>query len=221
MRRRSLKAYWKRLRELATLKHAIARDEMLLRLGKAQEKAGRLASSLVEVEVTPEGQLKYQLNKPKLREARRREGRYLLRTNLEGESPDTLWKYYMQLVLVEEAFRTLKGDLAIRPVYHQLAKRIEAHLFIAFLAYCLMITLRMRLKAHAPGLTPRNVLEKFASVQLLDVRIPTTDGRELLLVRRSEPGEDVRLLIELLKIKLPEQAVTKVYKRKEGVREQS
>jgi len=78
MRRRALKAHWKRLGELASLKRPIARDEMLVRLGKAQEKAGKLATSLVAVEVTPEGKLVYQLNKPKLREARRREGRYLL-----------------------------------------------------------------------------------------------------------------------------------------------
>lgn len=95
-------------------------------------------------------------------------------------------------------------------MYHRHSKRIEAHLFIAFLSYCLLITLRVRLKHHAPGLTPRSVLEKLASVQLLDLRLPTTDGRELLLVRRSEPGTHVRLLLELLNLELPEQSVTKV-----------
>ena len=211
MRRRALKAHWKRLGELASLKRPIARDEMLVRLGKAQEKAGKLATSLVAVEVTPEGKLVYQLNKPKLREARRREGRYLLRTNLGEEDPATLWRYYTQLVFVEEAFRTLKGDLAIRPVYHQQPARIEAHLFIAFLSYCLLITLRVRLKTHAGGLMPRSVFEKLATLQLLDVRIPTTDGRELLLVRRSEPGDDTRLVLDMLKMELPEQPPPKIY----------
>jgi len=211
MRRRALKFYWKRLGELSALKRSVARDEMLVRLGKAQEKAGRLATTLVDAQVTSEGALQYQLNKSRLREVRRREGRYLLRTNLEGQAPETLWSYYMQLVYVEESFRTLKGDLSIRPVYHQLPGRIEAHLFIAFLSYCLQITLRVRLKAHAPGLTPRSVLEKLATIQLLDVRLPTTDGRELLLVRRSEPSKDVRLLLELLKLELPEQSVTQLY----------
>jgi transposase len=211
MRRRALKAYWKRLGELATLQRPIPRDDMLVRLGKAQEKTGKLAASLVDVEVTPEGKLTHRLNKPKLREARQREGRYLLRTNLADETPETLWRYYMQLVFVEEAFRTLKGDLALRPVWHQLPERIEAHLFIAFLAYCLNVTLRVQLKARAGGLMPRTVFEKLSTIQLLDVRIPTTDGRELLLERRSEPDKDVELVLEVLSLKLPEQAPPKIY----------
>ena len=83
--------------------------------------------------------------------------------------------------------------------YHQ-AERIAAHLFVAFLAYCLSITLRQRLKALAGGLMPRVVFEKPATLQLLDVRVPTTDGRELLLVRRTEPGRDVALLLARLRI---------------------
>jgi transposase len=211
MRRRALRAYLARLRELAALKRPIGRDEMLVRLGKAQEKAGRQAASLVKVEVTGEGQIKMRFAMDKLREAWRREGRYLLRTNLAETAPDTLWLYYMQLVFVEESFRTLKGDLAIRPVWHQLARRIEAHLFIAFLAYCLHTTLRQRLKARAPGLMPRVVFEKLAGVQLVDVRIPTVDGRELLLVRRSKLEADVRLLLAALNLEMPEQAMTKLY----------
>jgi transposase len=205
MRRRALKTHWKRLHELSTLKRPLSRDEMLLRLGKAQEKAGRLAASLVETEVTPEGRLVYRLNKCKLREVRRREGRYLLRTNLENHDPDVLWRYYMQLVFVEEAFRTLKGDLSIRPVYHQLPQRIEAHLFIAFLAYCLSITLRQRLKAHAPGLMPRVVFEKLSTLQMLDVHIPVNTGAELILTRHSEPDEQTALLLDKLDLKLPNQ----------------
>jgi transposase len=212
MRRRALKAYWKRLGELAALARPIARDDMLVRLGKAQEKAGKLAASLVAVEVTPEGKLTYRLDKPKLREARRREGRYLLRTNLADEHPDTLWLYYMQLVFVEEAFRTLKGDLAIRPVYHQLPGRIEAHLFLAFLAYCLSITLRQRLKAHAPGLMPRVVFEKLATIQMLDVHIPVSNGEELILTRHTEPEKEEAMLLGKLEIKLPPQRPPRIRK---------
>jgi hypothetical protein len=94
-----------------------------------------------------------------------------------------LWSHYLLLVAVEEAFKNLKGDLAIRPVFHQLEARVEAHVFIAFLAYCLHVTLGRRLHALAPGLTPRSVLEKFAAVQMIDVHLPTADGRELLLTR--------------------------------------
>lgn len=125
---------------------------------------------------------------------RQREGRYLLRTKLSADDPDLLWRCYMQLVFVEEAFRTLKGDLSLRAIYHQRPDRIEAHLFVAFLAYCLSITLRQRLKALAGGLMPRVVFEKLATLQLLVVRVPTTDRRELLLVRRTERDRGVALL---------------------------
>ena len=117
----------------------------------------------------------------------------------------------MQLCHVEEAFRTLKGDLGLRPIYHQKAERIEAHLFVAFLAYCLAITLRQQLRGHAAGLTPRAVLEKLATLQMLDVIAPTTtDGRELLLVRHTEPSTDVALLLDKLDLKLPPQPPTRI-----------
>ncbi len=141
---------------------------------------------------------------------RRREGCYLLRTNLAAHDPAQLWGYYMQLVAVEEAFKTLKGDLAIRPIFHQLEDRIEAHIFIAFLAYCLHVTLARRLNALAPGLAPRSVLEKFAAVQMIDLHVPTTDGRELQLTRYSEPEPELKLLLDKLKLKLPAQPSPKI-----------
>ena len=208
MRRRSLKKYWQRLGELAQLKSP-TRDELLLKLGKAQGAAGASAR-LVRVEVPEDGALTYQLDRGKLREVRRREGRYLLRTNLAGYDPDVLWRYYMQLVFVEEAFRTLKGDLGLRPIFHQKPERIEAHLFVAFLAYCLSITLRQHLRKLSGGLMPRAVLEKFATIQLLDVRVPTTDSRELLLVRRTEPDKEVTLLLQQLGLALPPQPPPKI-----------
>jgi Transposase len=147
----------------------------------------------------------YILNRKKLRTVRRREGRYLLRTNLAGTDPAQLWQYYIQLVAVEEAFKNLKGDLAIRPVFHQDETRIEAHIFIAFLAYCLYVTLGRRLHALAPGLTARSALEKFAAVQMIDVHVPTTDGRELVLTRYTQPEPELRILIDQLKLRLPPQ----------------
>ncbi len=203
MRKRALKKYWKRLGELSRLK-APGRDELLLKLGKAAGEAGA-AARLIDTVVSPEGVLTYRLNREKVRIVRRREGRYLLRTNLTDYEPDALWKYYMQLVFVEEAFRTLKGDLAIRPVYHQKSDRIESHLFVAFLAYCLSITLRQQLRGLAGGIMPRAVFEKLATVQMLDVRVPTTDGRELLLIRRTEPASDVTLVLQRLRLELPVQ----------------
>lgn len=208
MRRRALKKYWKRLGELAHLKSS-TRDELLVKLGQASGGAGA-AARLVDTVVSPAGVLTYHLNRDKLRIVRRREGRYLLRTNLTDYEPDALWRYYMQLVFVEEAFRTLKGDLALRPIYHQKPERIEAHLFVAFLAYCLSITLRQKLRGVASGLMPRVVLEKLATVQMLDVCVPTVDGRELLLVRRTEPSTEVALLLERLDLALPPQPPPKI-----------
>ncbi len=208
MRRRQLKAYWKRLGELQ--RQRPARDVLLKKLGAAQERAGRIATSLVTVEVASDGALAYQLDRAQLRTIRGREGRYLLRTNLAADDPELIWRCYMQLCQVEEAFRTLKGDLGLRPVFHQRPDRIEAHLFITFLAYCLTTTLRQQLRSHAAGLMPRAVFEKLATIQMLDVCVPTTDGRELLLIRHTEPSTDVALLLEHLHLTLPPQPPPKI-----------
>jgi hypothetical protein len=203
MRRRQLKWLWKRLRELTGME--VSREEMLMKLGAARAKAPT-AWRLVDIEMDEKSPtFTYALNRKKLRRARRREGRYLLRTNLTENDPTLLWQYYIQLVAVEQAFKNLKQDLAIRPVFHQDEHRIEAHIFIAFLAYCLQVTLQRRLHALAPGLTARSALEKFAAVQMIDVHLPTTDGRQLLLTRYTQPEPELRLLIEQLKLSLPPQ----------------
>jgi hypothetical protein len=203
MRRRQLKWLWARLKQLAAMQ--VTREELLMKLGAARAKAPT-AWRLVEVKVAARGaDFSYRLDRDKLRQARRREGRYLLRTNLAEEDPAKLWTYYLQLVAVEEAFKNLKGDLAIRPIFHQREARIEAHIFIAFLAYCLHITLKRRLAALAPGLTPRSVLEKFSAVQMIDVIVPTTDGRQLQLTRTTEPAPDLKLLLDKLRLQLPAQ----------------
>ena len=203
MRRRKLKALWHRLGEIQG--QDLTRDQRLEKLGAARDRAGRGAAGLVNATVDAAGNLAFTLDRKQLRTIRNREGRYLLRTNLNADHPELLWRCYMQLVFVEEAFRTLKGDLGLRPIYHHKAERIEAHLLVAFLAYCLSITLRQRLKALAGGLMPRVVFEKLAALQLLDVRVPTTDGRELLLVRHTEPDRDVALLFARLNLTLPPQ----------------
>ena len=207
MRRRQLKWLWARLKKLAQMD--ISREERLMKLGAARSKAPS-AWRLVKADVDKTGALAYALDRDKLRKVRRREGRYLLRTNLTGDDPATLWQYYIQLVAVEEAFRNLKGDLAIRPVFHRDEKRIEAHIFIAFLAYCLQITLTRRLHSLAPGLTARSALAKFAAVQMIDVHLPTTDGREIILTRTTEPEPELRLLIDRMKLALPAQPPPKI-----------
>jgi hypothetical protein len=203
MRRRQLKWLWRRLHELAAMK--TTREQLLMKLGAARAKAP-VGWRLVDVKVEKaSAAFTFTLNRDKLRKVRRREGRYLLRTNLTESDPATLWQYYIQLVAVEEAFKNLKADLAIRPVFHQEERRIEAHIFIAFLAYCLYVTLQRRLHALAPGLTARSALEKFAAVQMIDVHLPTTDGRELVLTRYTQPEPELQLLINQLKFQLPPQ----------------
>ncbi|HWN47871.1 MAG TPA: IS1634 family transposase [Steroidobacteraceae bacterium] len=208
MRRRQLKWLWKRLGQLAAMK--LSREELLMKLGSARSQAPT-AWRLVTITVAKDSAtFSYQLDRDKLRQARRREGRYLLRTNLTEDDPAQLWRYYLQLVAVEQAFKSLKGDLAIRPIFHQQEARIEAHIFVAFLAYALHVTLGRRLHALAPGLTPRSVLEKFAAVQMIDVHVPTTDGRELVLTRYTEPEPELRLLLAKLRLDLPTQPPPKI-----------
>jgi hypothetical protein len=208
MRRRQLKWLWARLKKLAAMD--VSRQERLMKLGAARSKAPS-AWRLVDVALDDNtGALSFSLNRTKLRAARRREGRYLLRTNLTESDPALLWQYYIQLVAVEEAFKTLKGDLAIRPIFHRDERRIEAHIFVAFLAYCLQVTLTRRLHGLAPGLTARSALAKFAAMQMIDVHLPTTDGREIILTRTTEPEPDLRLLIDRLNLVLPAQPPPKI-----------
>jgi len=203
MRRRQLKKLWGRLKELKTM--SLKRDQLLLKLGAAKQQ-WRAAWRLVEVTVPKAAAAwTYSLNKDKLRQVRRREGRYLLRSNLTGRDKAQLWQFYVQLVQVEEAFKNLKDDLNLRPIYHQKEKRVEAHIFVAFLAYCLHVTLRARLRPLAPGLTTRAVLDKFAAIQMIDVYFPTTDGRELVFRRYTQPEKDQKLLLAQLRWELPEQ----------------
>jgi transposase len=220
MRWRRLKGLVKRLKQLQQMKLNDTR-QLLLKLGEAKGRyraAWRLieivlphaeASSASPESTAPDTQAQplfsFRLNRKKLREVRQREGRYLLRTNLCGHNPAELWQFYLQLTEVEAAFKNLKDDLQLRPIYHQLEHRIEAHIFVAFMAYCLHITLRARLKPLAPGLTSRAVLDKLAGIQMLDVHFPTTDGCILILSRYTEPNSDQRLLLERLNLTLPPQ----------------
>lgn len=213
MRQRRLKKLWHRLRQLQT--QSPSRDQLLLKIGAAKKEAGR-AYSLVSIILPKAGEevntqtFQFTLNREKLRQVRQREGRYLLRSNLIGESPSMLWKKYIQLTEIEQAFKELKHDLSIRPVYHQKDERIEAHIFIAFIAYCLQVTLKQQLKSLAPGLTPRSALEKMAEIHMVDVHLPTTDGRHLILSRYTQPAKDQQILLSQLKLNLPPQPPPKI-----------
>ena len=209
MRRRQLKGLWQRLKKLQEMK--IKRDELLKKLGAALHDYP-VAARLIQTAVLPKtAQLTFVLRKDKLRQVRKREGCYLLRSNITaGRGPEELWQFYIQLTEVEAAFKSLKDDLALRPIYLQLEPRIEAHIFISFLAYCLQATLHRRLRDLAPGLTPRTVLEKFATIQMLDVHLPTTDERTVILSRYTQPETDVQMLLQRLKLELPAQPPPKI-----------
>jgi transposase len=208
MRRRQLKRLWKRLDQLKGKQ--LTRDQLLLKLGAARQQSPS-AWRLVKIDI-PEADepLQFSLRRDKLCEVRRREGRYLLRTNLVGRDPVQMWEFYTQLVQVEEAFKNLKGDLAIRPILHQKEDRIEAHIFVAFMAYALHVTLRRRLRDLAPGLTPRAVLEKFASMQMIDVHLPTTDGRKIIMSRYTQPEPELQILLKQLRLFFPKQPPPRV-----------
>jgi hypothetical protein len=216
MRRRQMHWLRDRLQELGRMQPK--RDALLMKLGAAKQQAPaawRLFEVLVPAppprgQTAPAPAFSYRLRWDKLREARRHEGRYLLRSNTPAPAPAPLWQFYLQLTQVEQAFNHLKGDLDLRPIYHQDMARIEAHIFIAFLAYCLHVTLGRRLRDLAPGLTPRSVLEKLAAIQMLDVHLPTTDGREVILTRYTQPEPDQRLLLAQLKLQLPAQPPPKI-----------
>jgi transposase len=208
IRRRKLARLLRKLR--AMRQRPPSRDQLLLRLGAAKTEAGR-AFQFVDVELPKPDEavtrqtFTFRLDKQKLQQAELRDGHYLLRTNLSAEDPEQLWTLYMQLTQIEAAFRCLKTDLKIRPIHHQLEQRVDAHILVAFLSYCLMVTLKKRLEPHGPGLTPKAALEKLASIQMIDVCIPTTQGSWLVLPRYTQPSLDQHLLLKKLNLELPQQ----------------
>jgi transposase len=208
MRRKKLARLLRKLR--AMRRSCPKRDQLLMRVGAAKTDVGR-AFGFVKINLPKAGEavtretFTFQLDKAKLKEAELRDGHYLLRTNLVAEDPAVLWDRYILLTQIEAAFKCLKSELGIRPIYHQLERRVDAHILVAFLAYCLPVTLKHRLQPQAPGLTPRAVLDKFAAMQMLDVSFPTTDGRRLVMPRYTEPNPEQALLLHQLKLVLPQQ----------------
>jgi transposase len=199
------------LRKLRAMRKSLPkRDQLLLRIGAAKKEAGR-AFGFVKIrlpkndeQVTRET-FSFHVDKAKLKGAQQRDGHYLLRSNLTGEDPAVLWTRYVQLTQIESVFRSLKNELGIRPIYHQLEHRADAHVLIAFLAYCLQVTLKNQLMIHAPGLTPAAVFEKLATIQLVEVWIPMLDGRWLVMPRHTQPDKDVQAVLDHLQINMPSQ----------------
>ena len=216
MRRKKLARLLRKLR--AMRRSGPRRDQLLLRIGAARKETGS-AFRFLQLQLPAEGEkvtrdsFHFRVDKAKLKAAELQDGHYLLRSNLVGENPAVLWERYVQLTQIEAAFKAMKSELGIRPIYHQLGHRVEAHIFVAFLAYCLLTTLRNRLQALAPGLTPKAVLEKLATIQMLDVYLPTTDGRWLVLPRFTQPQADQAILLHKLKLELPQQPPPRIKAR--------
>jgi len=199
------------LRKLRAMRKSLPkRDPLLLRIGAAKKEAGR-AFGFVKIRLPQAGEAVtretfwFQTDKTKLKGAEQRDGHYLLRSNLTAENPAVLWTRYVQLTQIESVFRCLKSELSIRPIHHQLEHRADAHVLIAFLAYCLQVTLKNRLMIHASGLTPASVFEKMATIQMVEVWIPMLDGRWLMLPRYTQPDKDVQAMLNKLDITLPSQ----------------
>ena len=197
---------------------SITRDQLLRRVAVLKKEAGRVGA-FVKVREPAAGEpinrqtFVCRFERQAWRQALEWDGHYILRAYVPWEqwpagmekTAQSLWGWYMQLVHVEEAFKSLKSDLGLRPIHHQLEKRVEAHILVAFLGYCLTASLRMKLAWAAPGLTPREVLKSLGAIQMLDVAIPTTDGRELMLPRHTEPEAEQRMILEKLRLELPPQ----------------
>jgi hypothetical protein len=216
MRRKKLARLLRKLR--AMQRSGPRRDQLLLRIGAARKEAGS-AFRFLQLQLPHEGEavtrtsFQFRVDQPKLRAAELQDGHYLLRSNLVGEDPAVLWERYVQLAQIEAAFKAMKSELGIRPLYHQLGHRVEAHIMVAFLAYCLLVTLKNRLQALAPGLTPSAVLEKLATIQMLEVWLPTTDGRWLVMPRFTQPDADQAILLHKLKLALPQQPPPRIKTR--------
>ena len=218
MRRRRLA---KLLRALRKMRREKSRDRLLMRVGAARS-AAKSAKSFVTIQLPKAEEpisrqtFRFKLDKEKLREAELYDGHYLLRGNLSGQEPKYLWELYILLVEIEAVFRGFKNDLGIRPIYHQAEARVDAHIFVCFLAYCLYVTLKHWLKPLASGLTPRQALEHFAKVQMLDVIFPTTDGRKLVMSRYTQPDDALKLLMARMHKEFGEQPPPKLVSAAEG-----
>jgi transposase len=207
---------WRRKDEGKRLK----RDDLIRRIAVLQKEAGRVAG-FIKVKLPEVGEtigrdtLRFAFDRAKWNHALKWDGAYLLRGYLPGDAqrhnnPADLWRMYIQLTQVEEAFRTIKSDIGLRPIWHYTQNRVEAHILVAFLGYCLSAGLRMRLSGHAPGLSPREALAALGRIQMVDVCIPTTDGRELIMPRYTEAEAPQRMVLEKLGMELPAQPPPRV-----------
>jgi hypothetical protein len=183
-----------------------SRDVLHQRLGRLRMECSRVARAYrVKVHGDAESlSVSWSRDADRAAYLRHTEGAYLLRTNLTGESEESLWHMYMQLNDAEAAFRTLKQDLSIRPIYHQIQRRVEAHVLVCFIAYAMYRTLDRLARNHGLGTSARKILAAVSTIKSGDVVLPLADGRELRLRRVSRPDPHQAELLARLGIQLPE-----------------
>jgi transposase len=183
-----------------------SRDVLQQRLGRIKTECSRVARAY-RFHVEGDGEtlgFTWEKDQAKADFLRHSEGAYLLRTNLSGHSEQDLWTMYMQLNDAEAAFRTLKQDLSIRPIYHQTEDRVNAHVLVCFLAYVLYRTLDRIAKQKGVGMTARKVIASLETIKSGDIILPLVDGRELRLRRVSRPDRAQAELLTRLELELPE-----------------
>lgn len=195
-----------------SIRHGTIRDEakILMRVGRLSERWPR---GWRYVKVSWEsGRLSWQWDREALRLAALRDGAYLLRTNLTDRTPEALWKMYVQLTEVEAVFRVMKSELGVRPIWHRIGPRVEAHVMVAFLGYCLWVCLKQKLRAAAPSLTPWQLLDQFGRVVQVEVWFKLRAGGAICLPRITQPEPAQAILLHQLGWSLPEQPPPKIYK---------
>jgi hypothetical protein len=199
------------------------RDKILEAIGRLKERFPK-AHPFVTIRVgVTHRQFTYVWNVVKFKDALRRDGAYLLRSNQAGWSAQEFWETYIQLTVVERAFRVLKTNLLLRPIWHHYSGRTQAHVFICILAYALWKTLDHLAKRaglmtliHKPDprrgtaapkprpMTPEVILRELSRIQMGDIHLPTTDGRQLVLRRVARPHGEAQRILTSLGLKLPE-----------------
>ena len=182
------------------------------RLGRLEERYPQGWQMLAQVEVRS-NRLVWAWDKSRLRGAKLKQGAYLLRTNLDPMEPEALWRQYVQLTEVEGAFRALKSELGIRPIWHRIQRRVEAHILVAFLGYCLWVCLKTKLKSVAASITPKRALESLRGILMVEVWFDLREGGQLCMPRITQPENEQLLLLHHLGWSLPEQPPPKIYRR--------
>jgi len=204
------------MRNLVCLRRAIRRGtikdqgKILMRVGRLQERWPR-GWPYLEVH-WQEGRLLWRWDREALRLAALRDGAYLLRTNLKEHTPQGLWRMYVQLTEVEAVFRALKSEMAVRPIWHWVGPRVEGHVMVAFLGYCLWACLKQKLKAVGPSLTPWQLLDQFGRIVQVEVWFKLRTGGAICLPRITQPEPAQAILLHQLGWSLPEQPPPKIYK---------